>query len=78
MLMLININGVLISNFYHFNTVNRLTLTWDVLKCSQFWTDFNFYKGLTLTWDVLKLLKLSYPCSSSIGLTLTWDVLKCI
>ena len=54
----------------------RLTLTWDVLKCSQFWTDFNFYKGLTLTWDVLKLLKLSYPCSSSIGLTLTWDVLK--
>ena len=58
------------------NTVNRLTLTWDVLKCSQFWTDFNFYKGLTLTWDVLKLLKLSYPCSSSIGLTLTWDVLK--
>ena len=36
---------------------NRLTLTWDVLKCFTAIFCCGSVYGLTLTWDVLKLNK---------------------
>ena len=36
------------------HTVNRLTLTWDVLKFLVSYPNTGNVKGLTLTWDVLK------------------------
>ena len=36
--------------------LERLTLTWDVLKFSLFTFDLSRASGLTLTWDVLKCI----------------------
>ena len=55
--------------------INRLTLTWDVLKLYQILFIMQLLPWLTLTWDVLK----SAPDIAGLPatwLTLTWDVLK--
>ena len=49
------------------NGVERLTLTWDVLKSVHNLNAFNYKRRLTLTWDVLK----SAPDIA--GLPATWD-----
>ena len=56
----------------------RLTLTWDVLKCSCRRTIYATVWRLTLTWDVLKCHSIKYAHLSHSRLTLTWDVLKFI
>ena len=57
--------------------MERLTLTWDVLKSGNSSCESPFSVRLTLTWDVLKSITTANTISSGIRLTLTWDVLKC-
>ena len=44
-----------ISTLWLYGALNRLTLTWDVLKWMKCFTIQLIQIGLTLTWDVLKL-----------------------
>ena len=46
-----------ISTLWLYGALNRLTLTWDVLKCFTAIFCCGSVYGLTLTWDVLKLNK---------------------
>ena len=60
---------------YYFR-INRLTLTWDVLKYVSRYDIVTCDNGLTLTWDVLKYGITFVERFLSAWLTLTWDVLK--
>ena len=58
------------------SVVDRLTLTWDVLKSNLIINSEKYSIWLTLTWDVLKYALYGMSVTNTIRLTLTWDVLK--